>query len=91
MRTYLYYPQGTCSTKMEFTLDEKNVIEDFSVERGCNGNLKGIRALILGQKAEDVIDKLEGILCGMKKTSCPDQIAKGLRLALEGKLSEVER
>lgn len=91
MKTYRYSPQGTCSVRMEFTLDEDHVLQDFAVERGCNGNLKGIRALIVGMKAEDVIAKLDGIRCGMKTTSCPDQIAKGLVLALNGELAEVER
>lgn len=89
MKTYLYHPQGTCSVRMEFTLDEQDVVRDFKVERGCNGNLKGIRSLIIGMKASEVIDRLDGILCGMKQTSCPDQIAKGLQQAMEGKLPEV--
>lgn len=90
MKTYTYYPQGTCSVKMTFTLDENDIIRDFTVERGCNGNLKGIRSLILDRKAQEIIGKLEGITCNMKKTSCPDQIAKGLRQCLEGKLPAME-
>ena len=50
---------------------------------GCNGNLKGIAAMAEGMKAEDVIKRLEGIKCGFKNTSCPDQLAKALRTALE--------
>ncbi len=77
--TFEYSPKGTCSVKMTFVLDDDNVIKDFSVVGGCNGNLKGIRALIIGMKAEDVISRLDGITCGFKKTSCPDQLAKGLK------------
>ncbi len=90
MKKYIYYPQGTCSVKMIFVLDDENRIADFAVERGCNGNLKGIRSLILGQKAEEVIGKLEGITCNMKPTSCPDQIAKGLAKCLDGSLKAEE-
>ena len=90
MRIYTYYPKGTCSTKMTFSLSEDNTIKDFTVERGCNGNLKGIRSLIIGQKAEDVISKLKGITCMTKPTSCPDQIAKGLRQCLDGTLKGTE-
>ncbi len=90
MKKYIYYPQGTCSVKMTFVLDDDNRIEDFAVERGCNGNLKGIRSLILNQKAEDIIAKLEGITCHNKPTSCPDQIAKGLRKCLDGSLKAEE-
>ena len=82
MKTYTYYPKGTCSVRMDFTLDDEGIIRDFSVERGCNGNLKGIRSLIIGEKAESVISRLDGITCGMKTTSCPDQIAKALEEAL---------
>ena len=90
MKTYTYYPKGTCSVRMDFTLDDEGIIRDFSVERGCNGNLKGIRSLIIGEKAESVISRLDGITCGMKMTSCPDQIAKGLKACLEGCLEGVE-
>ena len=57
---------------------EDGVIREFQVLGGCSGNLQGISALIKGQKAEDVIDRLEGIKCGRKPTSCPDQLARGL-------------
>jgi uncharacterized protein (TIGR03905 family) len=78
-KTFTYLPQGTCSVKMTFTLDENDIIQDFEVVGGCNGNLKGIRSLIKGMKASDVIAKLDGIKCGYKLTSCPDQMAKALK------------
>lgn len=78
MEKYIYYPQGVCSNKMEFMI-ENNKLVDMNVIGGCNGNLKGIKALIIGMDINEIIDKLSGITCNMKKTSCPDQIAKGLK------------
>ncbi|MCI1734368.1 MAG: TIGR03905 family TSCPD domain-containing protein [Bacilli bacterium] len=84
-KTINYKTHGTCSVSMTFVIDSANdTIKDFSVIGGCNGNLKGIKALIIGMKAQDVISKLNGIRCGLKSTSCPDQIAK----ALEGYLAQ---
>lgn len=76
--TYKYKPTGVCSTEMIFELED-GVIESLEVMNGCNGNLKGISALVRGQKIEDVIDRLEGITCRSKPTSCPDQIAQALK------------
>ncbi|MCR5222028.1 MAG: TIGR03905 family TSCPD domain-containing protein, partial [Lachnospiraceae bacterium] len=59
------------------------VISNVSFVGGCNGNLQGVSRLVEGQRAEDVIGRLEGIRCGMKPTSCPDQLSKALREALE--------
>lgn len=73
-----FTPSGVCSRKMIFEIDG-DTVQDMKVVGGCNGNLKGIAALIKGRKLDDVIDALEGIQCGMKNTSCPDQIAKALR------------
>ena len=75
---YRYKPNGVCSTEMIFEIDENDVIQDLKVIGGCNGNLKGISSLVKGMKVEDVIQKLSGVLCGYKNTSCPDQIAKAL-------------
>ena len=76
---YRYKPDGVCSTEMIFEIDEKeNVVKDLKVIGGCDGNLKGIAALIKNRKVEDVIVKLSGIKCGLKDTSCPDQIARAL-------------
>ena len=74
-----YRTKGTCSTMINLTLDENHVIQDLYFTGGCNGNLQGISKLVIGQRAEDVIPKIEGIRCG---TSCPDQLSKALRQAI---------
>lgn len=78
MTTFEFKPSGVCSTKMIFEMDG-DTIQSLQVVGGCNGNLKGIGALVRGQKVDDVIERLDGIKCGMKATSCPDQIAQGLK------------
>jgi uncharacterized protein (TIGR03905 family) len=60
-------------------VDESNVISDIRIEGGCEGNHKGLAALCIGQDAATVAQKLEGIECGSRKTSCPDQLAKALK------------
>ncbi len=77
--TYTYTPKGVCSRQMIFEINENGIIESAEVIGGCNGNLKGICSLIRGLKIEEVIERLDGIQCGNKPTSCPDQMAKGLR------------
>jgi uncharacterized protein (TIGR03905 family) len=79
--TYSYKTKGTCSTQIDLELDG-NVVHNVKFTGGCNGNLKGICRLVKGMKAEDVIDRMEGTLCGFRNTSCPDQIAKNLKKAL---------
>ena len=74
---YRYKPQGVCSTEIIVEV-ENNIIKNLKVINGCNGNLQGIKSLIKGMKINDVIEKLQGIQCGTKGTSCPDQLAKGL-------------
>ncbi len=73
-----YKTQGTCSREIEIELED-NKIKDVSFVGGCNGNLKGISALVKGMDVDEAIEKLEGINCGMRKTSCPDQLAKALK------------
>lgn len=75
---YVYTPVGVCSSKMEFMI-EGDIIKDLTVERGCPGNALGISHLVKGQKIDDVIERLEGVPCGNKRTSCPDQIAQALK------------
>ncbi len=75
---YKYNPEGVCSTEMIFDIDENDIIQDLKVIGGCNGNLKGIGKLIKGMKVQEVIEKLSGVTCGLKNTSCPDQISKAL-------------
>lgn len=73
-----YITKGTCSTEINFEV-ENNKITEISFTGGCSGNLQGICSLVKGMKVEDVIKKLEGITCGFKSTSCPDQLAKALK------------
>lgn len=75
---YEFTPRGVCSRKMIFEI-ENGIITDLNVVGGCNGNLKGISSLVKGMSVEDVIERLSGIKCGMKSTSCPDQMANALR------------
>jgi uncharacterized protein (TIGR03905 family) len=77
-----YDNKGVCSVKTIVELDENNIIQSVQVLGGCNGNLKGISALLKGQKAEDVIERMEGITCGGRRSSCPDQIAQALKAAI---------
>ena len=74
---YIYHPKGTCSTEMIFDIEDHKV-KNLEVVHGCNGNLKGIASLVQGMDVDEVIKRLDGITCGMKPTSCPDQIAKVL-------------
>lgn len=78
-----YKTKGTCSTNIHFEVEDGKV-KNVSFTGGCNGNLKGISALVEGMKVEDVIDKLEGTTCSFKPTSCPDQLAKVLKNYLQG-------
>lgn len=76
--TYRYKAHGTCAHQIDIELNDDNTIADAKFYGGCDGNHKGIVALIKGQKIDDVIDRLQGIKCGFKKTSCPDQLAQAL-------------
>jgi len=78
METFVYLPKGTCSSRMEFEMDGE-IIRSVKVEGGCNGNLKGICSLLKNKTIDEVLEAFEGIRCGMKQTSCPDQIAQALK------------
>lgn len=78
MGKFEYNPKGVCSSKMIFNI-ENNIVNDVRIIGGCPGNGLGVRALCQNQKIDDIIDKLDGIKCGFKPTSCPDQIAKALK------------
>ena len=78
-RKITYPTTGTCSKLITVELDDDNRILSVEFLGGCNGNLQGISALVRGMKAEDAISRLEGIRCGMKPTSCPDQLTRALR------------
>lgn len=75
---YQYNTQGVCSKSIYFEVED-NKVKNVSYLGGCNGNLKGIGALVEGMDIDEVISRLEGTTCGMKKTSCPDQLAKALK------------
>ena len=81
---YHYETKGTCSRAIDIDLDEATgTIRSVRFTGGCNGNTKGLTALVEGQKATDGIARLQGIRCGMRPTSCPDQLAEALTEALE--------
>lgn len=73
----VYKTQGTCSTNIEIEVEE-GVLKEVAYWGGCNGNLQGISRLVTGMKVEEVVVKLEGIRCGHRSTSCPDQLCKAL-------------
>ena len=77
----VYKTIGTCAQAIEFELDG-DIIKEVQFIGGCSGNTQGVAALVKGMKAEDAIAKLEGIRCGYKPTSCPDQLAQALKQAL---------
>ena len=72
-----YKTSGTCSTMIDLEVDG-DIIKSVAFTGGCNGNLKGICSLVRGMKVDDAIEKLQGIKCGFKNTSSPDQLAKAL-------------
>ncbi len=78
---YEYKTKGTCSQRILFEIED-GIISNVQFIGGCNGNLQGIGKLVEGMNAQDVIDRIEGIHCGMKTTSCPDQLARALKEAI---------
>ena len=81
METIKYTPRGVCSRHMEIDV-EGGVIQAVRVQGGCHGNLQGIASLLKGMAVEDAVARMEGIRCGMKPTSCPDQLAQALKSAV---------
>lgn len=86
---YSFVPRGVCSRKMEIEM-ENGTVREVRITSGCDGNLKGISKLVIGRRAEEVIELLQGIQCGHRQTSCPDQLAEGLKLALEAEKQGAE-
>ena len=80
--TYTYTPTAVCSSKIDLEL-ENGVIRSVVFTGGCNGNLQGISRLVTGMTAQEAIERLQGIQCGWKPTSCPDQLSKALTAALK--------
>lgn len=80
--TYTFRPRGVCSQEMRVDIDDQGIIQKLEVLGGCSGNLQGISALVKGMPAAEAVERLKGIRCGVKPTSCPDQFARGLEAAL---------
>ena len=78
---YTYRTQGTCSQAIEFEIED-GIVKNVQFYGGCNGNTQGVSALVEGMKVEDVLQRLEGIRCGFKNTSCPDQLCRAIREAI---------
>ncbi len=79
---YSYITSGTCSSKIDLDVED-GIVKNVKYTGGCNGNLQGIARLVEGMRADEVIQKCSGIHCGYKTTSCPDQLAKALKIALD--------
>ncbi len=79
---FSYKTRGTCSQRIDIET-QGNTVKSVKFLGGCMGNLKGIASLVEGMEIDEVIEKLEGITCGFKPTSCPDQLAKALKSAKE--------
>ena len=73
-----YNTRGVCSRSIQFEVDEEGMLHNVSFEGGCNGTLQGIGQLVEGMDIEEAIERLAGIRCGWKDTSCPDQLAQAL-------------
>lgn len=82
METVTYQTKGVCARTIEIDL-ENNVIQRVQYHGGCSGNTQGVAALVKGMSASDAIARLEGIRCGFKSTSCPDQLAQALKAYLD--------
>lgn len=78
--TYTYTPRGVCSRKMVLEIED-GILKSLKVEGGCSGNLQGICKLVAGMPVDEVIRRVDGIRCGFKPTSCPDQLAQALKAA----------
>ena len=78
----IYKTNGTCSTQIELDVED-GLVRNVKFTNGCNGNLQGIGKLVEGMKAEEAIEKLRGIKCGFKNTSCPDQLSYAIEQAVD--------
>ena len=84
MKNIEFTPRGVCARRINIALDG-DIIKEVTFMGGCAGNTQGVAALVVGMTAAEAIARLEGIRCGFKSTSCPDQLAKALRAATEEK------
>ena len=73
-----YTTKGTCARQIDIELNDDNIVESVKFTGGCSGNTQGVASLVEGMSIDDVIKRLDGIKCGFKNTSCPDQLSKAL-------------
>ena len=78
MAQFSYQTKGVCSRQIELVIED-NVVVEAKFIGGCSGNTQGVSALVKGMSVDEAISRLEGIRCGMKQTSCPDQLAQALK------------
>lgn len=83
MTKHEYKTSGTCSRRITFELDDENKVHNVIFEGGCHGNLQGIGKLVEGMDANELINRVSGIKCGFKQTSCPDQLSKAVLEAIK--------
>lgn len=79
----LFNTQGTCAQAIRIVIDDDQRVGDVQFIGGCSGNTSGISALVRGMKVQDVVQRLRGITCGIKNTSCPDQLSRALEEAIK--------
>ncbi len=82
---YEYTPRGVCSRKIYIDIDDNDVIEKVAFDGGCSGNTQGLAEMVRGLNAKEVVERLKGIKCGLKNTSCPDQLAIAIEEILNRK------
>lgn len=85
MKKLTYRTRGTCSRAIDVTLNDDGTVAEVQFLGGCAGNTAGVSSLVVGMPAEQVIERLKGTRCGMRGTSCPDQLAAALEMALAEK------
>lgn len=78
---YTFRPKGVCARQMNLTIEDGKIAK-VEISGGCSGNLQGISRLVEGMRVEDAIERMQGIHCGMKDTSCPDQLSIALKEAM---------
>lgn len=81
--THTYQPKGVCSRQITFDIDDAGIVHNVSFYGGCNGNTQGLARLAEGMNAQELVARLRGIRCGMRTTSCPDQLATAVEHALK--------
>ena len=80
--TYSFRPRGICAQEIIVDIDELGVIQDLRIVGGCDGNHKGLAAMVKGMRAQEAMERPKAISCGPRPTSCPDQLAQGLEKIL---------